>query len=405
MPTRLARLFVLITVAIDSIGIGLIFPVMPDLLTGVLGADLATAAVWGGLLTAAFGLMQFLFGPVVGNLSDRYGRRPVLLISLLVMALDYLVMAVANTIWLLLAARVVAGIAASTHVTASAFMADITPPSGRGRAFGLIGAAFGIGFVAGPAIGGLLGALDPRAPFWAAAAIAAANLAFGLVVLPETLGEDRRRPFTWARANPLAAFRAIGRLPGLGRLLALHFTYTVAFYVYPAVWAYFGQARFGWEAGIIGFSLALFGLCNALVQAFGVGPAIRVWGERGTALRGMLVDTGALVAFGFLTSGFWALVVTPISAVGGVAGPALAALQSNATPDDQQGELQGVLAALAAIATTLSPLVMTQVFAAFTRPGAPVFAPGGAIPSGRCATGRLRGNPCRPPARGRPRLD
>jgi DHA1 family tetracycline resistance protein-like MFS transporter len=376
MPTRLARLFVLITVAIDSIGIGLIFPVMPDLLTGVLGADLAAAAVWGGLLAAAFGLMQFLCGPVVGNLSDRYGRRPVLLISLLVMALDYLVMAVANTIWLLLAARVVAGIAASTHATASAFMADITPPGERGRAFGLIGAAFGIGFVAGPAIGGLLGALDPRAPFWAAAAIAAANLIFGLLVLPETLAEQRRRAFTWTRANPLAAFRAIGRLPGLGRLLALHFTYTVAFYVYPAVWAYFGQARFGWEAGIIGLSLALFGLCNALVQAFGVGPAIRVWGERGTALRGMLVETGALVAFGFLTSGVWALVVTPISALGGIAGPALAALQSNATPDDQQGELQGVLAALAAIATTLSPLVMTQVFAAFTRPEAPVFAPG-----------------------------
>lgn len=376
MAPRFARQFVLITVAIDSIGIGLIFPVMPDLLIDVLGTDLSAAAVWGGVLAAAYGLMQFLCGPVVGNLSDRFGRRPVLLISLLVMALDYLVMAIAGTIWLLLAARVVAGVAASTHATASAFMADITPPGERGRAFGLVGAAFGVGFVAGPAIGGLLGALDPRAPFWAAAAIAAANLAFGFLVLPETVTDRIRRPFCWARANPLAAFRAIGRLPGLGQLLTLQFVYTVAFYVYPAVWAYYGQARFGWGAGVIGLSLALFGLCNALVQALGVGPAIRAWGERGTALRGMIVDTGALVAFGFLTSGFWALVVTPISALGGVAGPALAALQSNATPDDQQGELQGVLTGLAAIAATLSPLVMTQVFAAFTRPGAPVFAPG-----------------------------
>lgn len=376
MPNRFARLFVLITVAIDSIGIGLIFPVMPDLLIDVLGSDLPAAAVWGGILTAAFGLMQFLFGPVVGNLSDRYGRRPILLVSLLVMSLDYLVMAVAGSIWLLLAARVVAGISASTHATAAAFMADITRPEERGRAFGLIGAAFGVGFVAGPAIGGLLGVLDPRAPFWAAAAIAAANLVFGLIVLPETVTERTRRPFSWARANPLAAFRAIGRLPGLGQLLVLQFVYTFAFYVYPAVWAYFGHARFGWEAGIIGLSLALFGLTNALAQAFCVGPAIRIWGERGTALRGILVDTGALAAFGFLTSGFWALAVTPISGLGGIAGPALAALQSNATPDDQQGELQGVLTGLAAIASTLSPLVMTQVFAVFTRPQAPVFAPG-----------------------------
>jgi len=376
MDTRLATAFILITVAIDSIGIGLIFPVMPDLLREVAGADLAAAAVWGGILTAAFALMQFLFGPIVGNLSDRFGRRPVLLISLLVMALDYLAMAVAATIWLLLLARVVAGIAAATHSTANAFMADISQPGARAKNFGLVGAAFGIGFVAGPLIGGLLAGIDTRAPFWAAAAMAAANLGFGYFVLPETVTDRIRRPFTWVRANPLSSFRAIGRLPGLGRLLAIHFTYTVAFYVYPSVWAYYGQARFGWDPFMIGVSLAVFGLCIALVQAFGVAPAIRLWGEKRTALYGMLVDVGAFVAYGFLTSGAWALIFTPIAAISGVAGPALGALMSNATPDDQQGELQGILTSLTAVAMGISPLVMTLIFAAFTRETAPIHAPG-----------------------------
>jgi DHA1 family tetracycline resistance protein-like MFS transporter len=340
-----------------------------------MGTDLSHAAIWGGVLTAAFGLMQFLCGPIVGNLSDRYGRRPVLLVSLAVMAVDYLVMAVAHTIWLLLAARLIAGIASSTHSTAAAYTADLSRPEERARNFGLIGAAFGLGFVAGPLIGGLLATIDTRAPFWAAAAFAAANLIFGLFVLPETVTDRIRRPFSWARANPLASFRAIGHLPGTGRLLAVHFTYTFAFYVYPSIWAFYGHARFGWDAWMIGLSLAFFGLCIALAQSLGVAPAIRLWGERRTAQYAMLLDVGTFIVYGLLTSGTWALIFTPIAAISGVAGPALGGLLSNATPDDQQGELQGIIASLTALATSLSPLVMTQVFAAFTRPDGP-YAPG-----------------------------
>lgn len=376
MPHSAARLFVLLTVMLDSIGIGLIFPVMPDLIEDVTGGDLSQAALWGGLLATSFAVMQFLFGPIVGNLSDRYGRRPVMLTALAVMAADYLVMALAGSIWLLLAGRIVAGVTAATHSTASAYMADISAPGERARNFGLVGAAFGAGFILGPLLGGLLASLDLRAPFWAAAGMAAANLAFGALVLPETVTDRIRRPFSWARANPLSSLRAIGRLPGLGRFLAVHTLYTVAFFVYPAVWAYFGKARFGWDAGLIGFSLALFGLCMIAVQGMGVAPAIRLWGERGATLVGFWIEIGALVFYGFVTSGFWALAVTPLSAASGIAGPALQGIMSNKAPDDQQGELQGVLASLAALATGLSPLLMTGIFSAFTHPGAPVHAPG-----------------------------
>ncbi|CAM5376466.1 Multidrug resistance protein MdtG [Frigidibacter albus] len=272
---RLALTFILLTVAINSIGVGLIFPVMPDLLEEVTGGTVANAALWGGVLATAYAAMQFVFGPIVGNLSDRYGRRPVLLSALAVMTADYLLMSVAHTVWLLLVGRVIAGITAATHAAAGAYIADISAPDERAKNFGLIGAAFGVGFVAGPLIGGLLAGIDTRAPFYAAAAMAAANLCLGWVVLPETVTDAIRRPFSWARANPLASFRAIGRLPGLQRMLLVLFVYSVGFHVYPVIWSFYGKARFGWDDWMIGLSLAAFGLCIALVQALLVGPAIR----------------------------------------------------------------------------------------------------------------------------------
>ena len=214
---RLALAFILFTVTLDAIGIGLIFPVMPDLLEQITGGTLASAALWGGVLSTSFAVMQFLFGPIVGSLSDRYGRRPVLLVSLAIMVIDYIALAVAPTIWLLLIARIVAGIAAATYSTATAFIADITPAEDRARRFGLIGACFGVGFVLGPLIGGLLSGIDTRAPFYAAAALAGGNLIFGVLVLPETVTDATRRPFSLWRANPLGALRAVGRLPGLKR--------------------------------------------------------------------------------------------------------------------------------------------------------------------------------------------
>jgi DHA1 family tetracycline resistance protein-like MFS transporter len=376
MQNRLALIFILITVTLDSIGVGLIFPVMPQLIEDVTGGDLSHAALWGGVLATSYAVMQFFFGPVVGNLSDRYGRRPVMLTALAVMAIDYTVMAMAGTIWLLFASRIVAGITAATHTAATAYMADISAPGDRARNFGLIGAGFGIGFVLGPLIGGLMATIDIRAPFWAAAALAGANLTFGALVLPETVTDRIRRPFSWARANPLSSFRAIGTLPGLGRYLALNFVYTIAFFVYPAIWAYYGIARFGWDARMIGISLALFGVSIAVVQAVLVGPAIRLWGERRTVIYGMVLDAVVMVYFGFVTSGTWALIFTPLAALSGVVGPALQGIMSNATPDNQQGELQGVVSSISAIGMGLSPLVMTGIFSFFTRPGAPIYAPG-----------------------------
>lgn len=376
MQSRLALLFVLLTVMIDSIGIGIIFPVMPDLLKSVTGTDIATASLWGGALATSFALMQFLFGPAVGNLSDRYGRRPVMLIALGAMAIDYAIMAIATSVWILLIGRIVAGIAAATYATANAYVADISPPEARAKNFGLIGAAFGLGFILGPLTGGFAATFGPRAPFWFAAAISGANFLFGLLVLPESLDRANRRPFVIARANPFAAFRAIGHLPGMKRYLVIMFFYTLAFQSYGSVWSFFGAERFGWDAWWNGLSLAAFGAAMVIVQAFLVAPSIKVVGAKRTASYGMSIDVVAFGFFGVVTSGAWALAFTPIGALAGVAGPALQGLMANDTPDDQQGEMQGVVSSVSAVAMGLAPMIMTTIFWYFTAPGAPIYAPG-----------------------------
>lgn len=376
MQNRLALGFILATVLIDHIGIAIIFPIMPDLMRELTHTDLAAASLWGGVLATSFAVMQFLCGPLVGNLSDRYGRRPVMLIALSVMALDYLIMALAQSIWLLVVGRIVAGATAATYATASAYVADISPPEIRARNFGLIYAAAGLGFIAGPVIGGLAAGIDTRAPFWIAAGIAAANAAFGWLVLPESLPQDRRRSFTLARANPFAAFRAIGNAPGLNRFLLVMFIYTTCHQSYAAVWNFYGAERFGWDAQWIGLTLAVFGLTMTLAQVVAVGPATRLLGETRTVLLGFGLDLLAFGLYGFITSEAVALALLPMTGLASIAGPALNGLMSNATPDDQQGELQGVLAAVSAVAMGLAPLAMTGVFWAFTHKGAAIYLPG-----------------------------
>lgn len=373
---RLPVVFILITVMIDAMGVGLIIPVMPDLIREVTGGDLASAALWGGFLATVFAVMQFLFGTVIGNLSDRFGRRPVLLISLVVMAADYVVMAIAGTMWLLLLGRIVGGITSATQATASAFMADISEPEKKAQNFGLVGAAFGLGFVIGPLMGGLLGEWGTRAPFWAAAVLAGANAVLGYFVLQETVTDAIRRPFDWRRANPLGAFKSLGELPGLGRLLAVFFLYQVAFFVYPAVWAYFGQARFGWNAGMIGLSLGLFGIMMAIVQGGLIRLILARLGERGTVIYGLVFDVFAFGALAFVTSGTVALVLTPMAALGAVITPALQGIMSKAVGDRRQGELQGALTSVGAVAMIIAPMVMTSVFAQFTHTEADIFFPG-----------------------------
>ena len=361
---------------IDAMGIGLIMPVMPDLLREVGGGDLAKAAIWGGILSAAFAVMQFLFGPIVGNLSDRFGRRPILLVALLVMAIDYLVMAMAGAIWLLLIGRIVGGITAATQSTAAAYMADISKPEEKSANFGLISAAFGLGFVLGPILGGLLGEFGTRVPFYAAAALAGANAVFGYFVLPETVTDRIRRPFEWRRANPFGAFRYVGNLPGVWRLLLLFFLYQVAFFVYPAIWAYFTRAQFGWDNGMVGASLAAFGIAMVIVQAGLIRIILAKLGERMTIVFGLAFNTCAFLAMSMLTSGTIALILTPLTALGAVVIPALQGLMSKTVPDDAQGELQGVLTSVGAMSMIISPLLMTQAFAFFTAPDAPIYLPG-----------------------------
>ncbi len=373
---RPAVVFILLTVMIDAMGIGLIIPVMPDLIREIEGGGLSRAALWGGVLSTIFAVMQFCFGPVIGGLSDRFGRRPVLLISLAVMAADYVVMAVAGSIWLLIAGRIVGGITAATQSTASAYMADISAPGDRAANFGLIGAGFGVGFVLGPLAGGVLAEYGTRAPFWAAAALASANALLGWFVVRETVTDATRRAFSWRRANPFGAVRQLGKLPGVRQLLLVYFLYHVAFAVYPSVWAYFGQERFAWTPGMIGLSLGFFGVTMVLVQAGLIRVVLRWFGERGTVLAGHLCSIGAYLAIGLVTSGTLALVLTPLAALGGIIPPALQSIMSQRVAANAQGELQGALTSAAALAMILSPMAMTATFARFTGPDAPLYLPG-----------------------------
>ncbi|MFK7938749.1 MAG: TCR/Tet family MFS transporter [Roseovarius sp.] len=376
MRANLPTVFILVTVVLDAMGIGLILPVMPDLIQEVRGAGLANAALWGGILSTTFAVMQFLFGPVIGNLSDRYGRRTVLLTSLFVMAADYVVMALAGTIWLLVLGRVVGGITAATHSTALAYMSDIKPPAERGKAFGLISAAFGMGFVLGPAIGGFLGELGTRAPFYAAAALAAANLVFGYFVLPETLKPEHRRAFQWRRANPLGAFKSISAFPDQMRLVVVFFLFSLSFNVYPAIWAYFTQAQFQWDSRMIGISLTVYGISMAVVQGGLIRLSLERLGERNTILAGFGFAAVSYIWLTVLQNGAIVMALIPISALAAMATPALQGLMSRDAPADAQGELQGLLSSVQALAMIVSPLLMTGVFAAFTRENAPVYLPG-----------------------------
>ena len=373
---RLPLIFVLATIAIDAIGIGIIVPVMPDLILDVGGGTLGSAAVWGGILASVFAFMQLLCAPTIGNLSDRYGRRPVLLISLFFMGIDYLVMGVAHTIWLLLIGRIIGGITASTQSTVAAYIADISEPDEKAQNFGLVGAAFGVGFVLGPLFGAAFAELGTRAPFYAAAVISFANMAFGWFVLPETVTARIRRPFEWRRANPLGSIIHVGRLPGLKLFLIIMFFFQIAFTVYPAIWSFYTVERFGWEPRMIGVSLAAYGICIAFVQGWLIRVVLRVMTDRQAVLVGFVFEMIGLIGYGFVTETWQAFVLIPISSLGAFALPALQAIMSRTAFDNQQGELQGLLTGVASLAFIISPLAMTVIFREFVDADAVLYLPG-----------------------------
>ncbi len=375
--SRLTLSFILITILLDMVGLGIILPVLPQLILELTGDTIAKSAVIGGYLVFVYALLQFLFSPVLGNLSDRYGRRPVLLLSLLGLTIDYLIMGFAPTLGWLFLGRVLAGIAGAAVATATAYIADITPPEKRSQRFGLIGAAFGLGFIIGPVIGGELGEISPRAPFYAAAALAFANFLFGFFILPESLIMRKRRRFNIKRANPLGAILAFRPYPAIIWMLGCLFLFSLASQTYPAVWNFFTIERFDWTSSQIGRSLAVFGLLFALVQGILIGPVIRKFGESSTVLIGMLAAAIAFFGTSFIHTplGLYAYLV--IGAFSGLAAPAINGMLSRQIPDNAQGELQGAVNATNALTAIIGPLAATQLFSYFTSsPNSPGYFPG-----------------------------
>ncbi len=376
MPQRAgasALIFIFVTVLLNMIGFGVIMPVMPQLIMEVTGDDLAHAAKWGGTLTFVYALMQFIMMPIMGGLSDRFGRRPVLLVSLLAYSVDFLVMALAPTIMIIAVARLIAGAFAATFSTANAYIADISPPEKRAANFGLVGAAFGLGFIIGPAIGGLLGdAYGPRAPFFFVAAIGALNFLFGLIVLPETLKPENRRTFEWRRANAVGNFNQFAKYPVMLPIVTVLFIAQIAHWSYPSVWAYYATEKFAWTEIEIAASLSFVGLMAAIVQGGLTRIVIPKIGERLAALFAMTMTFVSYIAFAFVETVWAVYALIALSSLGGLAQPALQGIMSRTMPANAQGELQGAVAAIMSVSMVISPWLMTQIFAAFSDPGEPV---------------------------------
>lgn len=372
VPGKSAFLFIFITVTLNMIGFGIIMPVMPQLIMDVTGEDLANAAQWGGYLSLVYAVMQFIMMPIVGGLSDRFGRRPVMLVSLAAYSLDFLIMALAPVIGVILIARLIAGAFAATYSTANAYVADITPPEERAARFGILGAAFGLGFIIGPGIGGLVGEhFGPRAPFFLVAILASLNFLFGLFVLPETLADENRRAFDWRRANAFGSFRQFARFRMMVPISIVLLISAIAHWTYPSVWSYFAEEKFGWTPDLIGASLMFVGLCSAIVQGGLTRIVVPALGERATAVFGMCVAAVAYVAIALADRGWMIYLIITLSTLAGLAQPALQGIMSRTMPADAQGELQGAIGALTGISMILGPPLMTQIFAAFSSPGVP----------------------------------
>ncbi|WP_420326504.1 MFS transporter [Mameliella sp.] len=368
--------FILATILLDAIGIGLIFPIMPDLMARVGAGDTATGAFWGGVLLATYAGAQFLFSPAMGGISDALGRKPVLLVTLAALAVDYVIMALAGSFWLLLVGRFLAGVAGATYITASAYLADISAPKDRAANFGLIGAAFGVGFIFGPALGGLLAGVHVTAPFWAAAGLAAANFLFGLLVLPESLPVEKRRGFDRKDLNPFGSILAAARLPGLGLPLFGLFLFEFANMVYPVLWAFWTREAFGWPSPLIGLSLAAYGVGVVITQGGLMRVMIPRIGEWRTLMVAVAAGVVASVAYGFISAAWLVWAFLPFACLSDMAPPNATGIASNLVDEARQGVLQGVIASLSAVAAITAPLIVTPLFRTFAAPDAAVYLPG-----------------------------
>ena len=376
--SRATFVFIIVTVTLDFLAFGIIAPVLPNLIIQFEGGNMAQAAAITGYFGFAWNLMQFLFLPVLGAWSDRFGRRPVILISCLGLGLDYIFMAMAPTLRWLFVGRLISGITASNVSTAFAYITDVTPAAERAKKFGLLGAAFGLGFVIGPAVGGLLGHYNLRAPFWAAAGLSLANFLYGIFVLPESLPAEKRAKSAWHMANPLGSLTLLRSHPELAGLSVVVFLYYLAHQSLQNVWVLYTEYRYGWNTRSVGISLALVGVCAVIVSGGLVGPYVKKFGERFSLVSGLFYGFLGFAGFGLAWRGWGALAAIPFIALWGVAGPAMQSLMSQRVDATSQGKLQGAINSLRALTGMAGPLLFTQVFSAAISTGAKVYLPGAA---------------------------
>jgi MFS transporter, DHA1 family, tetracycline resistance protein len=368
--------FVFATALMNSVSFGIMIPILPNLVKAMNGGDTAAASTWNAVFATVWGLMQFFCGPILGMLSDRFGRRPVMLISIFGLFVDFLFMALAPNLQWLFVGRVFNGITASSFSTANAYVADITPPEKRARNFGIMGSAFGVGFILGPTIGGILGQHNLRWPFFAAAALCAINWIYGLVVLPESLPPERRSRIDWRRANPVGSLLFLRSTPKLLGLASVGLLFQLGFTVLPTIFVLYTGYRYGWTPQILGFTFMATGICQIVVQAFLVGPAVRAMGERGAVLVGLAAGALAFVVYGLAPTGWLYLCAVPIFALTGFMTPGLMGLMSQRVGPTHQGQLQGAFQSLQGIASFTAPPFFGFVFAWAVRRDATLHLPG-----------------------------
>ena len=371
--------FILVALVIDILGVGLIVPVLPQLIGSFENVDLSLASSFYGLLVALYALMSFLFASAVGSLSDRFGRRPVLLLSLFGLGLDYIIIALAPTLARLVVGRILAGIFGVLEATATAYIADISAPEKRARNFGLVGAAFGIGFILGPPLGGVLGGINLRLPFWCAAALSLLNVLYGLLVLPESLPLHRRRAFSWSRANPVGSLLSLRRFPRVLELTAVFALSSLALSGLTSVWVLYTAYRYGWNVTEIGISLSVVGIMSAVVQGALVGPSVTRLGEARTALLGLSLTAHSFALYGVAAQGWMLYPIIVIGALGSLATPAVQEVISRRVPAEEQGLLQGALAGIANLSNVVAPPLIAGLFAYFVSTTAPFEFPGAAL--------------------------
>ena len=376
---RAALAFIFVTILLDFLALGIIIPVLPHLVEDFMGGDTAGAAKVYGVFGTVWALMQFLAMPVLGALSDRYGRRPVILLSNLGLGLAYVLMALAPNLAWLFVARVISGITAASVSTGMAYIADVTPQERRSASFGKVGVAFGLGFILGPAIGGLLGSVDPRLPFWGAAAFSLINALYGVFVLPESLSPERRRPFEWRRANPLGSLKLLRSHKDLAGLAGVVFLSNLAHAAMPSTFVLYAAYRYAWDARDVGFVFAGVGICSALVQGGLVGPAVRRLGERRVLLTGLTFGALGFLVYGLAPTGALFLAAVPVVALWGLASPAAQGLMTRHVGPNEQGALQGAAGSIMGVATMIGPSLFAGTFAYFISEGTRWHAPGAAF--------------------------